>query len=97
MKVMASLLDHYMQEMAQSIAYVESSEGRYSAVVQAYKDKFGDNVIAEQRAATHPDLQQAVGDGSYYRDRAQTYALGAIALMLHEQHTHATTPGRDRS
>lgn len=85
MKVMATLLDHYMEEMAQSIAYVESSEGRYAGVVQAYKAKFGDNVIAEQRAASHPDLLQAIGDGSYYRDRAQTYALGAIALMLHEQ------------
>jgi hypothetical protein len=82
----ATLLDHYLWHMADSIAKVEDSEDVYAAVVQAHHDKFGAGVIADQKAATHPDLQQAVGDGGFYRDRAQTYALGAIALMLHEQH-----------
>lgn len=80
------LLDHYLRGMATSVQRWEASEDVYAAVVDAHKAKFPESeILAEQRAATHPDLRTAVGDGAFYRDRAQTYALGAIALMLHEQ------------
>lgn len=85
MKVMASLLDHYMQEMAESIVKAEKSEQTYKALVACYADTFGPGVTADYKAADDVRLQTAISDGAYYRDRSQTYALGAIALMLHEQ------------
>lgn len=79
------LLNHYLRGMATSIKAWEESEGVYAAVVAAYKAKYPrSEILAEQRAATHPDLRTAVGDGAFYRDRASTYGLAAIALMLHE-------------
>lgn len=86
MKVMASLLDHYLQEMAGNVLAMEQTEVVYKRVVDAHIEQYpASRIIAEQRAATHPDVQQAVGDGAWYRDKAKVYALGAIALMLHEQ------------
>jgi len=81
-----SLLNHYMWSMAKAIKAFEDAEATYSRVVEEHVASFpGSRVIAEQRAATHPDVQQAIADGNWHRQRAQTWALGAIALMLHEQ------------
>lgn len=81
-----SLLNHYMWSMAKSVKAFEDSEVVYRTVVDAHIVQFpGSRIIAEQRAATHPDVQQAIADGAWHRSRAQTFALGAIALMLHEQ------------
>lgn len=86
MKVMATLLDHYLQEMAGNIHAFEQTEVVYKRVVDAHVEQYpASRIIAEQRAATHPEVQQAIGDGAWHRDKAKVYALGAIALMLHEQ------------
>lgn len=80
------LLNDYLRGMATSVQRWEESEAVYTAVVDAHVERWPESrILAEQKAATHPDLMQARGDGAFYRDRAQTYALGAIALMLHEQ------------
>lgn len=85
MRVMATLLDHYLQEMAESIVKAEKAEASYAAITNAYTEQFGPGVTADYKAADDPLLRQAIGDGSYYRDRGQTYALGAIALILDKQ------------
>ncbi len=41
--------------------------------------------MACAKASDDVRLRAAIGDGVFYRDRAQMFALGAIALMLHEQ------------
>lgn len=78
-------VDHYLWEMADSIARVEKSEADYRTVVRLHDEKYGEGVTSDYKAATHPELQRAVGDGAFYRSRAQMYGTAAIALMLHEQ------------
>lgn len=80
------LLDHYLREMADSIQRVEKSEVDYRTVVRLHDERFGEGVTSDYKAATHPELQRAVGDGAFYRSRAQMYSNAAIALILHEQH-----------
>lgn len=83
MKVMASLTDHYLQQMAESIVASEESEQLYRDTVQRHRDELKVSpIIAEQRAASHPLVQQAIGDGAYYRSRATMYATAAVAAML---------------
>ena len=79
-----SLLNHYMWSMAKCITGFENTETIYKAVVKEYEAKHGPGVTADYAAADDPRLRQAIGDGGWYRDKAQTYALGAIALMLHK-------------
>lgn len=85
MKVMATLVDHYLQEMAESIVEVEESEAAYRAIVARHHAEFGPGILAEQKAATHPALLQAIGDGAYYRSRATMYATAAVAVQMDEQ------------
>ena len=85
MKVMATLVDHYLQEMAESIVEVEESEAAYRACVQRHRDEFGPGILAEQKAATHPAVLKAIGDGAFYRSRATMYAAAATAILLDEQ------------
>lgn len=85
MKVMASLVDQYIEEMHESIRQVKASERTFAAVVACYQDKYGKTVTADYKAADDPRLRTAVGDGAYYRSRATMYASAATALMLDEQ------------
>lgn len=79
------LLDHYMYEMADSIRRSEATEHSFKDVVARHQDRFGQTVTADFRAATHPELKQAIGDGAFYRDRAKTYGIAALALMEHRK------------
>lgn len=85
MKRMASLLDHYLQEMAESIVKVEKSEETFRAVVAGYEHAHGPGVVADYKAADDVRLRTAVGDGAFYRSRASMYASAATALMLDSQ------------
>lgn len=79
------LVDHYLRQMAMSIQRWEGTEEQYSEVFAAYEARYGEGWIADVRGGDDARVRTARGDGGWYRDRAQTYALGAIALMLHEQ------------
>ncbi len=81
-----NMIDRYVWQACEEVAAMERTEAIYDTVVKAHIAQLpGSRIIAEQRAATHPDVQQAIADGAWHRSKAQTYALGAIALMLHEQ------------
>lgn len=82
---MATLVDHYLQEMAESIVKVEESERIYRDVVALYQYAYGETVTADYKAADDPRLRQAVGDGAFYRSRATMYATAAVAVQLDEQ------------
>jgi hypothetical protein len=82
----ATLLDHYLWHMCDSIRSFERTEVDYKAVIEEYERRHGPSVTADYAAADDPRFRQAIGDGAWYRDRSRTFALGAIALMLHEQH-----------
>ena len=83
---MTDIVKHYLAEMIESIYRVEQSEALYRDTVQRHKDELKVPVIiAEQRAASHPLVQQAIGDGAFYRSRATMYACAATAVMLDER------------
>jgi hypothetical protein len=82
---MASLIDHYLQEMAVSVVDAEESERVYREVRDEYYASFDHTVTAEFKAATDPRLQKAIGDGQYFRARATMYATAAVAVQLDEQ------------
>lgn len=78
------LLNHYLRGMAKSIQGWEGTEETYSGVFDQYEAQYGKGWLADVKAGSDPQILQARGDGGWYRDRAQTYALGALVLMLHE-------------
>lgn len=82
---MATLVDHYLQEMAVSIRKVEVSEQDYKSVIDEYQASHGETVTADYLAADDPRLRTAVGDGAYYRSRATMYATAAVAAQMDEQ------------
>ena len=83
---MTDIVKHYLAEMIDSIHKVERSEQLYRDTVQRHRDELPvSEIIAEQRAASHPLVQQAIGDGAFYRSRATMYACAATAVMLDEQ------------
>jgi hypothetical protein len=80
------IVDHYLSEMIASIVNVEQSEQLYHDTVQRHRDELPySGIIAEQRAASHPLVQQAIGDGAFYRSRATMCATAAVAAMLDAQ------------
>jgi hypothetical protein len=84
-RLMATLVDHYLQEMAVSIRKVEESEEMYRDVVAQYHASFDRTVTADYKAASDLRLQQAIGDGAFYRSRATMYATAAVAVQMDEQ------------
>jgi hypothetical protein len=80
-----NMIDRYVWRACEAISNAEQSEVAYKSITGEYEAKHGPGVTADYAAADDPRLRQAIGDGSWYRSKAQTYALGAIALMLHEQ------------
>jgi hypothetical protein len=84
-RLMATLADHYLQEMAVSIRKVEVSEQDYKSVIDEYQAVHGETVTADYKAASDQRLQQAIGDGAFYRSRATMYATAAVAVQMDEQ------------
>lgn len=74
-------LDHFLAEHAKSLRKFEAAERRYDAVTAAYRDKHGDTVTADYRAATDPRLKQAIADCAYYRDRSMLYGISALVEL----------------
>jgi hypothetical protein len=80
-----NMIDRYVFRACEAIHNAEKTEVTYKNITEEYETKHGKGVTADYAAADDPRLRQAIGDGAWYRDKARTYALGAIALMLHEQ------------
>lgn len=73
--------DHFLTEWGKSIRRMETAEGRFREVQDAYSERFGAGVTAEYRAASDADLRTAVSDCAYYRDRATMYGLSALVQL----------------
>lgn len=80
-----SLLNHYMWSMAKAVKAFEDTEAVYKVREKTIIARYGATVEADYKLADDSAAREAVANGAWQRDRAKTFALSAIAVMLHEQ------------
>lgn len=71
-------LRHCAKEMRDSVSSTEAAEATYRRIqareIAKARKEGHERVVGELRASSDVDLRAAVGDRSYYADRARMYA-----------------------
>jgi hypothetical protein len=78
-------IDRFVRHMLEAVDAWEASEQTYAEVLGAYREREGPGYVADTKASHDARAVKAAADGAWHRDRARTWALAAITLMLAEE------------